>query len=52
MWWMIGLTALSTLVVLYLFGRRNERNVERDWELLLTPTGEKLYRSIEGRVQT
>jgi hypothetical protein len=52
MWWMIGLTAASTLVVLYLFGRRNERVVKRDWELLLTPTGERLFRSIEGRVQT
>ena len=49
---MIGLTAASTLVVLFLFGRRNERVVKRDWELLLTPTGEKLFRSIEGRVQT
>lgn len=52
MWWTIGLTAASTLVVLYLFGRRNERVVKRDWELLLTPTGERLFRSIEGRVQT
>jgi hypothetical protein len=52
MWYMIGLTAVSTLVVLFLFGRRNERVVRRDWELLLTPTGEKLFRSIEGRVQT
>lgn len=52
MWWMIGLTAASTLVVLYLFGRRNERAVRRDWDLLLSPTGERLYRSIEGRVHT
>jgi hypothetical protein len=52
MWWMIGLTAASTLVVLYLFGRRNERAVKRDWQLLLSPTGAKLYDSIEGRVQT
>jgi hypothetical protein len=52
MWWMIGLTAVSTLVVLYLFGQRNERAIKRDWQLLLSPTGEKLYDSIEGRVQT
>jgi hypothetical protein len=51
MWW-IGLTAVSTLAVLYLFGRRNERAIKRDWQLLLSPTGEKLYDSIEGRVHT
>ena len=34
----IGPTAAGTLVVfLLLFGRRNERAVERDWETLLTP---------------
>jgi len=52
MWWMIGLSALSGLVVLFVFGRRNERAVRRDWELLLTPKGEHVYRTIEGRVQT
>ncbi len=49
---MIGLSALGCLVVLFLFGLRNERAVRRDWELLLTPRGEKLYKSIEGRVHT
>ena len=52
MWWMIGISAVSGLVVLFIFGRRNERAVRRDWELLLTPKGEGLYRTIEGRVQT
>jgi hypothetical protein len=51
MWWMIAFSALGGLLVLFLFGRRNERAVRRDWELLLTPRGEKLYRTIEGRVQ-
>ena len=41
---------LSSAIVLYLLGHRNERQVRRDWELLLTPKGERLYRSIEGRV--
>jgi len=50
--WMIGLSALGCLVVLFLFGLRNERAVRRDWELLLTPRGEKLYKSIEGRVHS
>src|SRR4029078_2150066 len=52
MWWIIGISCASGLVVLFLFGRRNERAVRRDWELLLTPKGEKLYKSIEGRVQS
>lgn len=52
MWWMIGASVLGSFVVLFLFGRRNERAIRRDWELLLTPKGEHLYRSIEGRVQT
>src|SRR4029450_10783776 len=50
--WMIGISAVRGLAVLFLFGRRNERAVRRDWELLLTPKGEKLYKTIEGRVQS
>jgi hypothetical protein len=49
---MIGGSVLSCLVVLYLFGRRNERAVRRDWQLLLTPKGENVYRTIEGRVES
>jgi hypothetical protein len=52
MWWMIAVSALGGLAVLFFFGRRNERAVRRDWELLLTPKGEKLYRSIESRVSS
>jgi hypothetical protein len=52
MWWMMGLSALCVLIVLFLFGRRNERAVRRDWELLLTPKGERLFKTIEGRVQS
>src|SRR6266581_6167582 len=48
--WMIGLSVLSCFVVLFLLGRRDERTIRRDWELLLTPKGENLYRNIEGRV--
>jgi hypothetical protein len=50
MWWFIGLTFLGGAVILFLFGLRNERAVARDWELLLTPRGEKLYRDIRSRV--
>jgi hypothetical protein len=45
-------SVLSVLAVLYLLGRRDERLVRRDWELLLTPRGEKVYRNIQGRVQS
>ncbi len=48
---MISLSVISGFVVLFLFGRRNEHSVRRDWEMLLTPKGERLYKSIEGRVQ-
>jgi hypothetical protein len=50
MWWMITLSTLGGLVVLFLLGRRNERAVRRDWELLLTPRGEQLYHSMSGRL--
>jgi len=49
---MIGVSVLSCFIVLYLFGRRNERAVRRDWRLLLTPRGESVYRTIEGRVES
>jgi hypothetical protein len=39
------------LFVLFHFGRRNEQAVRRDWELLLTPKGERIYKSIEDRMQ-
>jgi hypothetical protein len=47
---MIAFSVFGCFVVLFLFGRRNERVVRRDWELLLTPKGDRLYRNIEGRV--
>jgi hypothetical protein len=52
MWWMIAVSVVGCLVILYLLARRNERAVRRDWELLLTPKGEQLYRSIESRVSS
>jgi hypothetical protein len=50
-WVLIG-SALSSLLVVFLVGRRNERLIRRDWELLLTPKGEKVYGAIEGRVRS
>ena len=51
-WVMIGLSLASTLLVLFLMARRNERAVREDWETLLTPKGEKLYHNMEGRVRS
>jgi hypothetical protein len=50
--WTIALSILAGLVLLYLVGRRNERAVWRDWELILTPKGQQVYRTIEERVDT
>jgi len=52
MWWMIAVSVVGCLVILYLLARRDERKVRRDWELLITPKGEQLYRSIESRVSS
>jgi hypothetical protein len=52
MWWMIAVSVVGCLLILYLLARRDERKVRRDWELLITPKGEKLYRSIETRVSS
>jgi len=51
-WLMIGGSVATCLVVLFLVGRRNERQVRRDWDVLLTPRGEKVYGRIEGKVRT
>ena len=48
---MVAVSTLGGLLVLYVLGLRNERGVRRDWELLLTPKGEKAYRTIEAKVQ-
>ncbi len=50
MLWMIGLTAATTLLVLFLLARRNEQAVKRDWQMMLSPKGQLLYRSLEDRV--
>jgi hypothetical protein len=50
-WVMIAGAVVSCLLVLLLIGRRNERLVRRDWEMLLTPRGEKVYGAIEGKVR-
>jgi hypothetical protein len=50
--WAIVFSLVAGLVLLYAIGRRNERAVWRDWELVLTPKGQTVYRTIEERVET
>ncbi len=50
MLWMIGLTAATTLLVLFLLARRNEQAVKRDWQVMLSPKGQQLYLTLEDRV--
>jgi hypothetical protein len=51
-WFTIAGAVVSLLVVLFLVARRNERLVRRDWEMLLTPRGEKVYGAIESKMRT
>jgi hypothetical protein len=41
--WAFVLSALSVLAVLYVFSRRDEVRVRRDWRALLSPRSEELY---------
>jgi hypothetical protein len=40
------------LVLLFLLGRRDERRVRKDWELVLTPKGQRIYTSMESQLKT
>lgn len=52
MWVLLAVSTVGGLAILFLLGRRDERAVRRNWTLLLTPRGERLYDAISGRVQT
>jgi hypothetical protein len=47
--WVAGLSGLMCLVLLFLDGRRRERQVWQDWELVLTPQGEHTYQAMASR---
>jgi hypothetical protein len=40
------------LALLFLLGRRDERRVRKDWELVLTPKGQRIYTSMESQLKT
>jgi len=50
MLYVLIILAVLCLPLLYLLGRRDEKRVHRDWDLLLTNKGETLYRTIHTRV--
>ncbi len=51
-WSAAAVSVIICLVLLYVDGKRRERAVLRDWELVLTPKGEKTYRWMESRVHS
>lgn len=51
-WLVLAASLLLCLVLLYLDGRRRERAVLRDWELALTPKGERALRSMEHKTSS
>lgn len=51
-WLVFGGAVVGGLVVLFLLGRRNETQVRRDWELVLTPKGRRIYSSMETQFKT
>jgi hypothetical protein len=52
LWTFIALSTFGTAIVLLLLKHRDEAAVNRDWDTLLSGKGEKLYHSIELRMQT
>jgi hypothetical protein len=51
-WLLAAISVVSCLVLLYVDGRRRERAVWHDWELLLTNKGERTYEAVEKRVHS
>ena len=51
-WLVFAGAVLGGLAVLFLLGRRNESHVRKDWELVLTPKGRRIYTSMETQFKT
>ena len=51
-WVFFAGAVVGGLVLLFLLGRRDERRVRKDWELVLTPKGRRLYTSMESQLET
>jgi hypothetical protein len=51
-WFFFVGALVGGLVLLVLLGRRDERRVRKDWELVLTPKGRKIYESMDTQFKT
>jgi hypothetical protein len=51
-WIFFAGSLVGGLVLLFLLGRRDERRVRKDWELVLTPKGRRIYGSVEAQLKT
>jgi hypothetical protein len=49
--WVLGVSAVSSLPLLFALGRRQDQAVQRGWQCALTPRGERLYRSLAHHVE-
>ena len=50
-WTFFAGALVGGLVLLFLLGRRDERRVRKDWELVLTPKGRRIYSSMESQLK-
>ena len=46
MWWLLVIALITLLPVVYLAGRRSERATMKDWELVLTPRGQRTLQTM------
>ena len=51
-WFFFAGALVGGLLLLFLLGRRDERRVRKDWELVLTPKGQRIYTSMESQLKT
>jgi hypothetical protein len=51
-WFFFGGALVGGLILLVLLGRRDERRVRKDWELVLTPKGQRIYASMDAQFKT
>lgn len=51
-WFFFGGAVVGGLVLIVLLGRRDERRVRKDWELVLTPKGQRIYASMDAQFQS
>jgi hypothetical protein len=51
-WFFFVGALVGGMVLLFLLGRRDERRVRKDWELVLTPKGQRIYSTMQSQFKT